>query len=161
MKAMTALGLAAVLTLGACATSTEDEPRLRGVAQFEGDPRLGEEVRQVCFASSIDSFSSPTRDTVVVEKSPTKSYLVEVFGACFNLDQAQTIALAAKTGCLSKGDSLIVSDSAFGLRDSSGLGPSRCTVKAIYDWDEKAAKKAEEMQAEEAEMEMEEMTDQQ
>ena len=133
------LAPAALIALtAACATPTEAESRQRGVVQFDGDPRLGEEVRRVCFASSIDSFSNPTRETVIIDLSPTRSYLVETFGSCFDLDNAQSIGLAARTGCLSKGDTLIASDSAFGLRNSSGFGPSRCVVKALYDWDPKA-----------------------
>ena len=130
-----------VFVLSACATAANggivDKPDVRGVAQYDGDPRLGEEVRNMCFASSVDSFSNANERTVVLEISPSKNYLVET-SSCPNLDSAQSIALDAHTSCASKGDSLIVSDSAFGLGQSSGLGPVRCMIKGIYEWNEDA-----------------------
>lgn len=136
-----------VFLLSACATAAnggtkEVEPK--GVERFAEDPRLGEEVRRMCFASSVDSFSDNTDDTVVLEISPNKSYLVEVGGGCYNLDSAQSVALDVATGCATKGDRLIVSDSAFGLQQSSGIGPSRCLIKGIYEWHEDAVEDAQE-----------------
>ncbi|MFC6200087.1 DUF6491 family protein [Ponticaulis profundi] len=133
---------ALVFLLSACATAangaSSDEPR--GIERYAGDPRLGEEVSNMCFASSVDSFSENTDDTVVLAISPKKSYLVEVDRGCYNLDTAQSIGLAASMSCASKGDKLIVSDSAFGLGQSSGIGPSSCLIKGIYEWDKDALK---------------------
>ena len=129
-----------VFVLSACATAANggsgervDDPR--GVARYESDPRLGEEVRSMCFASSVNSFKENTDDTVVLEISPSKNYLVET-SSCFNLDSAQSVGLDVSTGCARKGDYLIVSDSAFGLQKSSGIGPGRCVIKGIYEWNE-------------------------
>ena len=144
MKAPFALPIFATVFLSACTTQGEDtEPRVRGVAQFEGDPRLGEEVNRACFASSIDSFSEATDDTVVIHISPRKAFLVETFGTCYDLDHALSVGVASRSGCLSKGDKIIASDSAFGLR-SSGIGPSTCTIKALYEWDKHAEPEEEE-----------------
>ena len=130
-----------VFLLSACATaangaSKDDTPR--GVALYENDPRLGEAVSRMCFVSSIDSFSDNEEDTVVLEVSPTQSYLVEVSRGCSTLDSAQSIAVDAASNCATKGDHLIVSDSAFGLQGSSGFGPEKCFIKGIYEWDEDA-----------------------
>lgn len=128
--------IALAALLAACATTPDD--RVRGVAQFEDDPRLGEEVDRICFQSTIDNFSNPTRDTVILEAGVSRQYLVEVFGVCPDLKFAQSIGIAARTSCLTRSDALLVSDSAFGLNDGSGIGPRRCTIRSIYDWDDDA-----------------------
>lgn len=129
--------IALAALVAACATTPDD--RVRGVAQFEDDPRLGKEADRICFQSTIDNFSNPTRDTVILEAGVSRQYLVEVFGVCPDLKFAQSIAIAARTSCLTSGDALLVSDSAFGLNDGSGIGPRRCTIRSIYEWDEDAS----------------------
>ncbi|MAK60875.1 MAG: hypothetical protein CMK09_07845 [Ponticaulis sp.] len=129
-----------VFLLSACAAAAnggmaEKEPA--GVAKFAGDPRLGEQVDRMCFASNIDSFSQNTRDTVVLEMSPGKDFLVET-SSCFDLDRAQSVAIDAHSSCVTRGDRLLVSDSVFSASSSTGAGPNRCFIKAIYAWDEKA-----------------------
>ena len=125
------IALAALVT--ACAATPTD--RVKGVAQFADDPRLGEETDRVCFQRTIDNFTLTTRDTVVLEAGPSRQYLVEVVGVCSDLDHAQSIGIDAATSCLTRGDALIVSRSPFSLNDPSNIGPQRCLIKAIYDWD--------------------------
>lgn len=142
--------LAASLVLAACATSGSGETGPKGVERFAGDPRLGEEVERICFASNIDSFSDTTRDTVTVREG-RNHYLIEVYNSCFALDDTLTIALDSTGGCLSRGDHLIVSDSILGPGPRGG-GPfstQRCTVKSIYKWDPKAKDEADEKAPEE------------
>lgn len=132
-----------VFLLSACATAAQGNGKdetVRGAAQFADDPRLGEEVSRMCFTSSVDSFSNATDDTIVLEVSPTRNYLVEVSRACSRLDAAQSVALSSSSSCATKGDRLLVSDSAFGLKQSSGFGPDSCLIKAIYEWDKNAVK---------------------
>jgi len=136
---LTAL-LAAPL-LAACASTGEAKPK--GVAKFEGDPRLGKQVDKICFRSTLDGFSQNTRDTVVVETGPSTEYLIEVRGSCTNLSSAQSLAVTGNLSCIDKFDSLIVSTSAFSLNDPAGIGPERCIIKAIYEWDEDAEVSAE------------------
>jgi len=142
-----------VFLLSACATAANggagDRAEAKGVEQFAGDPRLGEEVSRMCFASSVDSFNSPTDDTVILEVSPSRSFLVET-GACFNLDHAQSIALDTTSSCVTRGDNLIVSDSAFGISRSSGIGPDRCFIKSIHAWNADANTDADESEAAES-----------
>lgn len=129
--------IALAALVAACATTPDD--RVRGVAQFENDARLGEEVNRICFQSTIDNFSDATRDTVVLDAGVSRQYLVEVFGVCPDLKHAQSIGIASRTSCLTSSDALLVSDSAFGLNDGTGIGPRRCTIRSIYEWDEDAA----------------------
>ncbi len=138
MRSAIVLVLASVLA-AACATPASETSNAKGVAKYAEDARLGEETRNICFASNIDSFGNTTRDTFTV-RNGSKSYLIEVYGGCPYLRDAERVAIGSTTtSCLQRGDRIIVSDSISGLGDeSSGLGTHTCTVKAIYDWDPKA-----------------------
>lgn len=126
--------LAPALLLAAC-ESMPGKPVPRGIAAYEGDARLGERADRICFASSIDGFSA-NKDRTVVLRDGRKEYLVEVYGACPELDFAQSIGIEARTGCLTRNDALIVSSSLTG--SGAGTGPNRCMIKEIYNWDSKA-----------------------
>lgn len=135
---------ALVFVLSACATAANgsnvnaEETKTRGVEQYAGDPRLGEKVNRACFISSIDGFGETTDDTIIMSTSPKKAFLFEVARGCLNLDHALSIGFDAHSSCASRGDHIIVSDSAFGLKDSSGFGPDRCLIKSIYAWNPRA-----------------------
>ena len=139
---------AAMLALAGCASTTDSEPGPIGIAKYADDPRLGEETNRICFASSIDSFSDNTRDTVVVREG-RDHYLIEVFGTCLPLQNAITMRVAATTSCLTKGDSLIVSDSLSAGRNEP-FSTARCRVKSIHKWDPKAEKAEEAPDADQA-----------
>lgn len=132
----------ASLALAGCTSTADHEAKPKGVARYEGDPRLGEQVDKICFASNIDSFGNTTRDTFTVREGGDY-YLIEVFGTCSPLEHAMTMRIDAPMSCLHKGDHVIVSDSMTG----AGVGPfstQRCMVNAMYKWDPKAKDKAEE-----------------
>ena len=135
-----------VFLLSACATAANGgmaEQQADGIEKFAGDPRLGEEVKSMCFASNVDSFSSPTDDTVILKIGVSKEYLVET-STCFDLDRAMSIALDTTSSCASRGDSLIVSDSVFGMdRSTAGSRPNRCMIRSIHVWNGDAAAPAE------------------
>lgn len=123
---------AAAVLFAACSTPAENSERVRGIAQFKDDPRLGEQTDQICFASSIDGFSATTRDTVVVDEGGD-SYIIEVFGSCLPLRDAQKLGFE-NTSCVRKGDRMIVSEDLIG---GSG-GPfdtQTCSIRSIYKWD--------------------------
>ena len=128
--------LAAISLVAACATTSSDEPK--GAAKYADDARLGEKVDKICFKRNIDGFSRTTRDTVVVSAGVNKDYLIEVRGPCSNLNHAQSIAIDSSLSCVTRLDSILVSTSAFSLRDNLG-GPQRCIVNEIYVWNEDAA----------------------
>lgn len=126
-----------LFAVSACATDTSPEAvaereQERAAQVFANDVRRGEEVDRVCFASSIDGFGETTRRAVVIREGGDR-YLVETFGGCFDLDWAQSLAIDSFSSCLTKGDRIFASDSAFGF-DKSDIRQS-CTIKAIYDWD--------------------------
>ena len=146
------LSLAAPVFLAACATSDAPEDRPRGVERYAGDPRLGEEVSSICFASTIDGFGETTRDTVVV-RDGRDHYLIAVFGACTPLDDAMRIGMDATGSCLRKHDALIVSDSISDFAETTPFSKQRCLVNGIYAWnpEAKAEKSEEESEKEDAE----------
>ena len=153
--ALTAL----LLAVSACATELTPE-QLEAREQekadqvFANDPRRGEQVRNLCFASQIDSFGQTTKRAVVVREG-RDHFLIETFPGCFDLDFAQGLAIDSFSSCLSKGDRILAFDTPFGNRGHSGIQQS-CRVKAIYEWDEDAGK--EDSDAEE-EAESEETTE--
>jgi hypothetical protein len=124
---------------------------LQGIAKYADDPRLGEEVERICFASNIDSFGNNTRDTFTVREG-RDHYLIEVFGTCAPLERAVTMRIGASTSCLTNGDKIIVSDSLTIGRDQP-FSTARCVVKSMHKWDPKAERKEDDPEADAAESE--------
>ena len=132
---------AMLLTVTACATATSPEAleareQAKAEAVFAGDPRRGDEVKRLCFASQIDSFGETTKRAVVVREG-RDHYLIETFPGCFDLDWAQSLAIDASSSCLSKGDRILAFDNVFARKDDIGHQQS-CRVKSIYEWDRDA-----------------------
>lgn len=128
-----ALALAAAVALSSCA-SAPAEPRKQSLADYAGDPRLGEETRRICFSSNIDGFSLNERRTVVLHEGRDR-FMVEVTAGCPDLEFAEAIAVDSATGCLTPGDAIIVART---LGDS--FGNNRCLITEMREWDEKAKK---------------------
>lgn len=131
----------ACLALTACASAADSTPKPKGAEKYKDDPRLGEQVDKVCFASNIDSFGDNTRDTFTVREG-FDHYLIEVFGSCVPLQHAMTIRMLPKTSCLRKGDNVVVSDTLLGGAAEGAFTSQRCMVDKIYKWDPKAKDKA-------------------
>ncbi|MEM7640502.1 MAG: DUF6491 family protein [Pseudomonadota bacterium] len=150
---------AMLFTVTACATATTPEAleareQARAAEVFADDPRRGEEVKKICFASQIDSFGETT-DRAVVVREGRDYYLIETFGGCFDLDFAQSLAIDSFSSCLSKGDRILAFDNVFGRSNHTGFNQS-CRVKTIYEWDRDAGK-ADEEEATEEEAEAEDI----
>jgi len=130
-----------LITLAACATETSAEfeaqrAERNAAEKFEGDPRRGEEVNKLCFASRIDGFTNSTNRAVVLREG-NQEYLVTTRTRCPDLDDAMSLAVDSFSSCLSRGDKLIGADSVFG--GNFGGSPSiACTVDKIYLWNSKA-----------------------
>jgi hypothetical protein len=139
MFKLTAITLLALPLLLSCSTVADTGPR--GIAAFESDPRLGEQVNKICFKRNIDGFSNATRDTVVLSSGVNDDYIVKVFGNCTNLRHAQGIAIDSNLSCVSENDYLIVSESVFPSNDRA-FDLERCAIDKIHKWDKRA--KAEE-----------------
>lgn len=118
-------------------------------ASGEADPRLGEQVDRICFARTIDNFEviEGEDDAVLLEAGVNDWYKATLIGACNyrQLKWAQGVALDSRPGggCVTPGDQLIFSRSAFG--DFSFPNTTRCVIDDIYRWNpdaEKATDKA-------------------
>lgn len=130
------LATATVAMLGACSTASAADEKAE---EWRSDARLGEKVDRVCFASNIDNFREPTRNTVIVEEGVNDEYLIEVMGSCYDLDRANSLSFDTFPGasCITKGDAIYAYDSVFGP-NRADIPPVRCPIKAIYKWDEDA-----------------------
>ena len=139
---------ATALLVSACATSTPDVEEAK-VDPLE-DARIGEEVKSLCFASSINGFAEwEDGDGVIVRKGVRDRFLVTVFGTCTPIDHVQSIG-TVNGGCLDRGDKLFVSNSFTG----HGSGPfdnQFCRIKAIYEWNADALDGATDSEDEDAE----------
>jgi hypothetical protein len=135
MRILSATAITGML-LAACATEPSVTDTLGDTAFTEADPRRGEEVRSVCFTRSIDGFGETSRRSVVVRKNANERYLIEVFPGCFDLDDAQSLAIDSFSGCLTRGDEIKPFTSAFGpsINDFN----TTCRVSKIYRWDRDA-----------------------
>ena len=132
---------AMIFTVTACATATTPEAleareQAREAEVFANDPRRGDEVKKICFASQIDSFGETT-DRAVVVREGRDYYLIETFPGCFDLDRAQSLAVDAFSGCLTKGDRIVAFDNGCGQKNSAGFTQA-CRVKTIYAWNRDA-----------------------
>lgn len=124
------------LALMSCTTPSATELAANTEAE-KPDPRRGEEVRRVCFGSSISGFQNTTKTSVVLSRG-SKDYLVTTRHRCHDLENANSLALRSFSGCLSRGDKLIGFDSPFG-RNTSGPSSIACHVDKIFAWNEDAS----------------------
>lgn len=123
-----------------CASSDLDRPK--GIEALKDDPRLGKQVSSICFKGGINGFSDPISTTIVLRESLNRHYRVSLSGLCPNLENAQSIAFERSSGCARRGDYLLISESVFSLDDDIGLGPDRCFINEIYEWDRNAKDEA-------------------
>ncbi len=102
----------------------------------DADPRIGEEVDQICFRSTINSWRTvgDLDDVVLLQRGVNDWYYVELIGGCSNriLRTALAIGIGGRPSgaCVSSGDIIIVRDNPAASR--------RCAVQRIYRWDDDA-----------------------
>lgn len=127
--------VAAIAAGAAMAASAAAEPAKDKDAKA-ADPRLGEEVNSICFASTINGWRSikGEDDAVLLERGVNDWYRVNLSGACDERLFRSAIAIGLESspsgGCVSRGDVIIVEDTPGFTR--------RCMITRMYKWDEKA-----------------------
>ncbi len=105
------------------------------------DPRIGEKVDRICFAGSINGWRSLKGEdnAVLLQRSVNDWYKAELVGGCREnlFRSALSIGIDSRPagGCVTRGDVIIVEDTPGFTR--------RCTISAIYKWDEDAAEETE------------------
>ena len=123
--------------LTGCATSQDDKAKI----PLDSDPRVGEEVSQVCFVQNLDSWQNVDNDrrAVILKMINRETYKLKLSGSC-DPDFAMT-RLAVKThggsNCFSRGD-IVKTDGDVSRGHGSG-----CVVMSIHKWDATAAGKTE------------------
>lgn len=126
----------AVLAACAAPTSSEDEQTLE---EALAAPQVGEKTDRICFTRGINGFSEwdGPADGLILRKGASEEYLVLLGGGCLTADRAQAIGVDERFGggCLTRGDYLFVSETAFPGQRSDPFTVDRCLVTAIYEWD--------------------------
>ena len=110
--------------LSACTSVPPESNR-----EVEVSPRQGEEVRQICFASSINGWREVDgeRSSIILTKGVSKEYKLDLSGICDLTYAFNSIATRTRgSSCLTRGDDIIFNDSLSGI--------NRCMVKKIYKW---------------------------
>ena len=116
----------AVMTFFGCTqtTITEVDPQ-----PTLPNSRLGDEVKRICFASSINGWKEfhGDRHSIILTKGVRDEYKLELSGFCDVTKAMSNIATRTRgSSCLTRGDEIIVSDG------FSGVG--RCFIKKMYKW---------------------------
>lgn len=99
------------------------------------DPRRGEAVETVCFSGGLSGFYQVGDKAVVLRRVPGNAFLVRT-GHCPNLDAVEGLRIDDPSGCLSRGDRLLVFDTQFPRRGVVSDRPDRCQVLSIHQWRE-------------------------
>ena len=93
------------------------------------NPRQGEEVRQICFASSINGWREVDgeRSSIILTKGVSEEYKLDLSGICDLTYAFNSIATRTRgSSCLTRGDDIIFNDGLSGI--------NRCMIKKIYTW---------------------------
>ncbi|TLU67211.1 hypothetical protein FE810_02705 [Thalassotalea litorea] len=136
--------LTTLLAIGGCSGNGEQSS-----AAKEIDPRQGKEVSQVCYASSLDSWSTldSERKALLIYPRSNKAYKLTLSGTCDPQWAFTRIATVQRMGssCLSRGDK-VVTDVTGGMVDS-------CIITRIYEWHPEKSKDNSDVQDGETETE--------
>lgn len=107
------------------------------------DPRIGEEVKSVCFAQTISGWRAIKGEdhAVLLEKGVNDWYRAELAGSCRESDFRSAITIGIESrpagGCLTRGDAIIVK--------APGDFMQRCIITRLAKWDDDAAPAQEDM----------------
>lgn len=97
--------------------------------EVEINPRQGEEIKQICFASSINGWREVDgeRSSVILTKGVSEEYKLDLSGICDLTYAFNSIATRTRgSSCLTRGDDIIFNDGLSGV--------NRCMIKKIYTW---------------------------
>ncbi len=122
------LALVSIAVISACASSGETRSPGADTAWHKGAS-----VNRICAVSSIRGFQSHADQSLIVSVSSSRRYLIETIGICSDLDFSLRIGLETFTGCLSRGDRILVAPLFEPHRRRHMPLPS-CRVNRIYEW---------------------------
>src|SRR5210317_1935923 len=122
--------------LTGCATTQDDKAKI----PLDSDPRVGEEVQQVCFVRDLDGWQNVDNDrkAVILRMRNRETFKLKLVGSCdpgfANLHLA--VDTSPGTGCFSAGYKVKTGGEA-----SRGYG--LCKITSIHRWDAMALSKTE------------------
>ena len=123
--------------LTGCATTQDDKAKI----PLDSDPRVGEEVQQVCFIRDLDGWQNVDNDSkaVILRMRNGETFKLKLSGSCDPDFAMSHLAVKTRRGssCFSPGDKVKTDGDL-----SSGYG-SGCIVTSIHKWDAKAVSKTE------------------
>lgn len=108
---------------------------------LDADPRIGAEVKQVCFTNNIDSWNDVDNDrnAVILRMTTRDYYKLKISGGCDPQWAMSTLAVITRGGsnCYTRGDRIKTDGDPF-----RGYG-SACVITQINKWDPDAIKRDE------------------
>ena len=123
------------LYMAGCATQED-----KVVIPLDSDPRIGDQVKQVCFTSSIRSWSDVDNDrnALLLIMNNRKEYKLKLTPGCDPQWAMTRMAIISRNGsCMSQGDRIKTDGDMM-----PGYAPG-CVVTRIYEWNPDAVKKPE------------------
>ena len=123
--------------LTGCATTQDDKAKI----PLDSDPRVGEEVQQVCFIRDLDGWQNVDNDrkAVILRMNNGDTFKLKLIGGCDPgfADLNLVVKTSSGSGCYSPGDKVKTDGDI-----SRGYG-SECKVTSIHKWDAQAVSKTE------------------
>jgi len=108
---------------------------------LDSDPRIGEEVTQVCLHHDLDSWNNVDNDrkAVIIKMKNRDTYKLILSGSCdpYWSDSRMAVIAGGGSNCFSRGDRIKTDGDL-----SQGRG-SGCTISKIHKWNPDAVKQAE------------------
>jgi hypothetical protein len=136
-KLLTTFLIMVPVLLAACASTPDDSTEI----PLDSDPRIGEEVNQVCFARNLDSWQNVDNDgrAVILKMNNRETFKATLSGVCEPDWATVGIAVITRPGsnCISRGDRLKTDGDT-----ARGYG-SACTISHIYKWNPDAVSQPE------------------
>jgi len=123
--------------LTGCATTQDDKAKI----PLDSDPRVGEEVMQVCFVRDLDGWQNVDNDpkAAILRMNNGGTFKLKLKGGCHPnfADLNLAIKTSTASGCFSPGDKV----------KTDGIVPghpgTECIITSIHKWDAKAVSKTE------------------
>ena len=123
--------------LTGCAATQDDKAKI----PLGSDPRVGEEVQQVCFIRDLDGWQNVDNDrkAVILRMNNGETFKLKLIGGCNPSiwDLSLAVRTNSASGCFSPGD-MVKTDGDI----TRGYG-SECKVTSIHKWDAQAVSKTE------------------
>jgi len=136
-KPMMTLMIMFLVLLAGCTSTGSNTAKVA----LDPDPRVGEEVRQVCFIRNVDSWQNVDNDrrAVIVKMNNKDTYKLRLGGGCDPEWAMLHLAIGTRAGssCFSRGDRIKTDGDT-----SRGYGTA-CSILGINKWDPEAVKPAE------------------